>query len=433
MTTTLPAPALEDSNDAGQPLADLIHQAGGSTDSDERIRRAEDVVNAFAAELDGHRANNLGFPAAFDIDYSGLSALAPRLLNNLGDPFSGSAFPAHSKLFERRVVELCADLFRAPPGDRWGFVTSGGYAGIEYGLLNGQRIYPKGIVYYSDAAHASVPAVLDQLGMTGVAVAADQRGALDPRDLAAAVHGYRDRPAIVVATVGTTMTEAVDDIPGIRTVLREARIYRAYIHADAALSGFTLALLPPDARPGFDMADGADSISASGHKFLGTPMPCGVLIVRASARIPGHWVDYLDTSVTLANSRSGHAPLHLWWALDVLGLDRHRQRAHEARETAIYAVDRLKDIGWPAWRHLHGMTVVIDRPTDELTTKWHLAASGQISHLMCMPGITRTQIDALCADLAALKAASPARAASGLPRQMRRAVPPPDDVTTGRP
>ena len=33
-------------------------------------------------------------------------------------------------------------------------------------------------------------------------------------------------------------------------------------------------------RPSFDFEDGADSISISGHKFIGSPFPTGVLITK---------------------------------------------------------------------------------------------------------------------------------------------------------
>ena len=37
-------------------------------------------------------------------------------------------------------------------------------------------------------------------------------------------------------------------------------------------------------RPAFDFADGADSIAISGHKSFGSPMPCGVVVVKKSNR-----------------------------------------------------------------------------------------------------------------------------------------------------
>ncbi len=44
----------------------------------------------------------------------------------------------------------------------------------------------------------------------------------------------------MLATIGTTMRGAVDDIPAIRAIIDEMGIGEHYIHADAALSGMIL-------------------------------------------------------------------------------------------------------------------------------------------------------------------------------------------------
>src|SRR5262249_54093200 len=153
----------------------------------------------------------------------------------------------------------------------WGYVTSGASEGTLYALHLARRLHPGGIVYYSDAAHASVTKAIDLLTMPSIALRASDSGEVDYDDLAAQVGHHRDRPVIVVATIGTTLTEAVDDVRRITDVLDSLAIRRRFVHADAALSGIPLALLNPDERPGFDFADGADSLIASGHKFIGSP------------------------------------------------------------------------------------------------------------------------------------------------------------------
>jgi histidine decarboxylase len=325
-----------------------------------------------------------------------------RLLNNVGDPYKPSAFPANTKHLERDVIAFFADQLRAPVDDRWGYVTTGGTEGNEYGLLLGREIHPTGILYYSTAAHYSVPKLAAKLRMPAIAVRAGAGGTLDHRDLRSVLRIHRDSPAIVLATIGTTMTEAIDDVTAIRRSLAEATITRAHVHADAALSGLPLALLPPESRPGFDLADGADSISISGHKFLGSPFPCGVVVTRQSLRNRiGAPVDYVATDdTTIVGSRSGHAPLLLWYALMTLGADGLRRRAEQARHVASYAVGRLRELGWPAWRHPHALTVVFDRPPEAIVHKWRLATSERLSHVVCMPGISTRTIDALVADLA---------------------------------
>src|SRR5947208_202730 len=76
--------------------------------------------------------------------------------------------------------------------------------------------------------------------------------------------------------VGNTMKGAVDDLDGVRSVLHDLAIHRHYLHADAALSGMILPFV--DAPPPWDFRAGVDSIAISGHKMIGSPVPCGVAL-----------------------------------------------------------------------------------------------------------------------------------------------------------
>jgi histidine decarboxylase len=208
------------------------------------------------------------------------------------------------------------------------------------------------------------------------------------------------RGAMIVATAGTTMTEAVDDVAAITVACDELGIRRRRIHVDAALSGVPLSLLPEADRPQFDFTAGATSMVVSGHKFLSTLTPCGVLIYAQPPYATGSVVAYtgsVDTTIT--GSRSGHAPLLLWWVLTKLGEDGLRRRAEDARALAIYTHGRLRDIGWPTGRNQHAFTVTLASPPPAVRAKWVLADDGQVAHIVCMPGVTRPQIDEFVADL----------------------------------
>jgi histidine decarboxylase len=251
--------------------------------------------------------------------------------------------------------------------------------------------------------------------MPGVCVQALADGRMNLRDLASAVRARRDQAVIVLATVGTTMTEAVDDVTGIRRALDRIPVGRVHVHADAALSGLPLGLLERGERPGFDLADGADSVSVSGHKFLGCPFPCGVVVTRATLmqRLAGA-VPYIGADTTLTGSRSGHAPLLLWYALCTYGIDGLRERATSARAVAGYAVDQITEAGWPVWRNPQAFTVVIDTPPGWVSAKWSLAAHGGLSHLICLPGVSTDQVDLLVKDLSTCRPRIPGAAESDL-------------------
>src|SRR5205814_5227633 len=149
--------------------------------------------------------------------------------------------------------------------------------------------------------------------------------------------------------IGTAHTEAVDDVARLLAIVDAHGIRRRYLHADAALAGLPLALLDAPDRPRFDLADGADSIVVSGHKFIGAPFPCAVLVIKASQR--AHSVrraTYTGSpDTTLTNSRNGLAALVLWYALRTHGVPGLRKRAEASRDLAAYTHRQLTDVKRP--------------------------------------------------------------------------------------
>ncbi|MFD0584795.1 pyridoxal-dependent decarboxylase [Dactylosporangium darangshiense] len=330
-------------------------------------------LDKLRADIRDRAGTNLGFPDATDLDVAALLPLAGTLLNNVGAPFGPvGPYRNHTKAFELHVVQQLADLFHAPLDDRWGYMPAGGTEGTHCALWLARTRFPDAVVVCSTAAHYSVARIADMLRMPLLTVPTDDRDEISYDQLTMLLRRHRRRsrrntPVVVVASIGTTMTEAIDDVAKIHTALDAAAVPAElrWVHADAALAGIPLGLLDRADRPAFDFADGSTSIVVSGHKFLGVPTPCAVLIVRDSAR-PGHHsaspsapdtvhgrhIDYtgsLDT--TVAGSRSGHAALMAWWALQTWGLDGLRHRARQARELAAATTARLHDIDWPAWRH----------------------------------------------------------------------------------
>lgn len=359
------------------------------------------TLTALRRRLEADRPTNIGFPSTFDFDYTELYPFFGLLMNNVGDPYTPSAFPANCKDLEREVVEWAADLLRAPVDDRWGYVTTGGSEGNLYALHLARGLLPRAVVYYADSVHYSIDKAIRLLNMDSVRVRADQWGEIDYDDLTVQVDRRRQRPAVIVATIGATMTEAVDDVRRINTILDSLAVRDRFVHADAALSGVPLATVDPTLRPGFDLGDGADSVAVSGHKFLGSPFPCGLVVVKASHRNRiARDVSYLASpDATITGSRSGHAALILWYAIHRYGITGLRERADGARAIAAYAKTRLDDIGWHAFRHEHALTVVLKAPPERVRRMWTLATDGNWSHLIAMPGITTDTIDALITDI----------------------------------
>lgn len=342
----------------------------------------------------------LGYPVSKDFDYSELTPFLQYPINNLGDPFEEGTWKVQTHQMEKEVVAFFARLFRAQPKDYWGYVTNGGSESNLYGLYLAREMYPKAMVYYSESTHYSVRKNIHLLNIPSIVIRSQENGEIDYEDFENTLRMNRHKPAIVLTTFGTTMKEAKDDVSRIKGILRNLAVQDHYIHCDAALSGSYGAFMEP--RVPFDFKDGADSISISGHKFVGSPIPCGVIIAKRGHRdriAKGiSYIGSLDTTIT--GSRNGHSPLFLWYALKQLGEEGMKARYLHGLEVAEYCKNQLNEIGVKAWSNPGSLTVVMPRTPEAVKQKWQLATEGEVSHIICMPNVTKSQIDEFIEDLA---------------------------------
>ena len=343
----------------------------------------------------------IGYPISQDYDYPEIAPLLRYALNNCGDPFAESLYRENTFEFEREVVGFFQKHLRAPDGATWGYMTAGGTEGNLYGLYLGRELYPEGVVYFSEHTHYSAAKIVRVLGARSIMIRGQNNGEIDYDDLRETLKIRRDVPPIILANIGTTMHGAVDDLDRIKAILKELAITRYYIHADAALSGMILPWVEKPQPFGFDA--GVDSISVSGHKFIGSPIPCGVVLARRShvdrvARSV-EYVGCMDT--TIAGSRNAFTPLILWSAIQRWGEAGLRMRVAHSIAMADYTVERFKAAGINAWRHRNSNTVVFPRPGADVIARWQMAPSRDIAHIITMPHVTPATIDAAVADVAA--------------------------------
>ena len=356
-------------------------------------------IDAFFAEARRKAKRYMGYPAAKDLDGSCLAEALSLPINNIGDPFAKSTWQVDSREFEREVVSFFAKLFRAPEDSWWGYVTNGSTEGNLYGLYLARELHPDGIVYFSQDAHYSVIKNIHFLNMRHIMIRSQPHGEIDYEDLREAVKLHRDVTPIFFANIGTTMKEARDDISIIRGIIDDLAIPDTYIHSDAALSGAIAPFLNP--VPAFDFADGAHSIAISGHKFLGSALPCGLVIAlkknvdRIARSIA--YIGNLDTTVT--GSRNGLTPLILWRTLRVLGVDGLRKRVETALALTDYAEQRLREGGVQVERNPGTITLYFPAPAPELIDHWQLASSQGMSHMILVPGLSRKVLDRFIDDL----------------------------------
>ncbi len=343
---------------------------------------------------------NVGYPCNQDYDFSELFRFLQFSANNVGDPFHSTNYRLNTMEFEREVLADFARFTRAPADEWWGYVTSGGTEGNMYGLYIARELFPNGICYFSEDTHYSVAKVLRLQHTRNIMIKSQPDGQMDYADLRETLRIHRDVPPIIFANIGTTMKGAVDDLAQIRAILDDLAIANAYIHADAALSGMILPFV--DEPQPWNFADGADSISISGHKMLGAPVPCGVVIARkAHVDLIARSIEYIGAlDTTIAGSRSAFSPLLLWHRLRTLGDAGLRQMIQDCLANADYAVRQLRTCGIDAWRHPNSVTVVFPRPPQPLIEQWIIAPCKNIGHLIVMPHVTRAMIDEFAADFA---------------------------------
>jgi histidine decarboxylase len=348
----------------------------------------------------GDRRYELAFPGATDLTYRHLAgAVTGRLLNNVGDPFQHGHGRNHTKDVEVRVVRWLGDLFGAGD-DVWGYVTGGASEGTLHAVDEAVTAYPDVLVYASGAAHYSIAKAARLVRAPLIRVDTDEHDRMSLDHLRDRLLAHSGRPAMVVATVGTTEREAVDDVAGIAGLCDDLRVLRRRIHVDAALAGVPRALLPDGGRPGFGFGAGATSLVVSGHKFLSTLTPCAVVLYpRHPFAQDRQHIPYLGCAdTTISGSRSGHTPLLLAASLFGQGRAGHVRRARRSRELAAFTYDALRRIGWPVQRLPGAFTVTLAQP-GPLPRPWVLGGDEHTGRIICMPGVDQAWIAELVADL----------------------------------
>ncbi|TKY51393.1 Serine decarboxylase 1 [Spatholobus suberectus] len=355
-----------------------------------------EVITQYARTLNQNKVRCLGFPSNLDFDYDTLAPLWRFHLNNAGDPFSRSSFDLNSMKFEVYVLDWFAKLWEIEKGEYWGYVTTGGTEGNLYGILLGREKFPDAILYTSQDSHYSIFKIAKMYRMQCVKVGTLVSGEIDCIDLKALILAHKDKPAIINLNIGTTMKGAVDDINLVLQTLEENGFHRGrfYIHCDGALSGIMLPFLNSAPKITFEKPIG--SISISGHKFLGCPIPCGIVMTRLEhTNALCRDVEIIASrDVTITGSRCGHAPIFLWYALQERGLIGIEKEVQMCILTARHLLNQLRDGGIGAMLNEFSNTVVFERPLDDdFTRKWNLACEGNIAHVVVMQHTTIEILD----------------------------------------
>lgn len=355
-------------------------------------KKDQQKLNQLYQKLTLLRKTFLGYPCDAKFDYSPLYKFLEFPINNVGDPFEKSTYRLQTKNFEREVLKFYAKLFHIK--DYWGYVTNGGTEGNLYGLYIARETLPKATVFFSEHTHYSIKKNVHLLGMKHILVKSQNNGEIDYDDFEKKIKTKTE--AIVVANIGSTMTGAIDQVEKLSKILSKHKI-KYHLHADAALYGM---ILPFCSDIKFDFQTKINSIAVSGHKFVGSPIPCGVVLARKkSVKNLQNYIEYIDAhDTTLSGSRDAFTPLIFWYRIKTIGKKGFAEQVRYSNKLADFLIQELKKIGWPDVAQSY-ITVKFKRPSEKLVRKWELAAYGNLAHVICLPHETKEQLGIFIKDL----------------------------------
>ncbi|SMM99506.1 histidine decarboxylase [uncultured Candidatus Thioglobus sp.] len=357
-------------------------------------------LDEFLSYLSDEALHFMGYPCSETYNYSELFPLFSYSINNIGDPYLPSNYHLNTHHFEQEVLDYFKNITHATQ-KTWGYITSGGTEGNLYGLYAAREaLGDEAIVYYSEDSHYSIAKNIHILNLKNQVIKSQKNGEMDYQNLKQVIINNKPQKVIINANLGTTMKGAIDNVQTIKTVLKELGIKHYYIHADAAFFGMILPFLTPPVKFGFNT--GIDSIAISGHKMIGSPIPCGICLVKAKYITPlTSSIEYIGTlDNTITGSRNGITPMFLWYFIHTNNLQTLQKRTQQCFDNADYIIKKFKQLDICAWRNPYSFIVVFDQCAKKLLTKWQIAIHNNIAHLIPMPHISQEVIDDFFNDLA---------------------------------
>lgn len=272
-------------------------------------------------------------------------------------------------------------------------------------------------------------------------------GAVDIKKLQVLVEFFASKgyPILIICNYGTTFKGAYDDVENICATLlpifkKNSLIDRKvtydenndtdtrngyWIHVDGALGASYMPFIEMAYKnkkidrigPMFDFRiPCVNSIVMSGHKWIGSPWPCGIFMTKVKYQLfPPNSPEYIGApDTTFAGSRNATTALILWDYLARHSYKDQIKRAVECENLAIYTEEQLKTVQnihseidlWIERSYL-SLSVRFRKPNDKIVQKYTLSAQTCLIndeertqvHIYIMPLVTKEMIDELINDL----------------------------------
>jgi histidine decarboxylase len=361
----------------------------------------EEILTEFEDYIKDRTEFHLGYPYNLNFEYHNLSRFMKYSINNLGDPFQESNYGVHSRQFELDILKFFSKLWKI--SDYWGYVTNSGTEGNLQSILVARENFPDGILYASKESHYSIFKAAKFYRMDAVLINTSWDGCIKLDELRQEISKRLDKPIIINVNIGTTVKGAVDNLDGVLGVLKQLGVPRSkfYIHCDGALFALILPFLNFENKLTVDFDKDIDSIAVSGHKFLGCPMPCGIMMTRKKLMEPLFQpIEYLNSvDSTITGSRNGQSSLYIWNVLVDKGIDGLSKDATAVMENSKYMINKMKQCDISCFKNNLSNTVIFQKPSDKIIKKWQLACTGNIAHVVVMPSVSKKKIDIFIEDL----------------------------------
>ncbi|MEH6517219.1 MAG: pyridoxal-dependent decarboxylase [Halioglobus sp.] len=346
-----------------------------------------------------------------------------RSMNNVGDPFYHQGH-GDTQFLEADLIERFGQRYGFDGADIWGFVSNSGTDSNMHGAFVGRTLLkartgvaPK--IYYTTEAHYSIQVIRDLLSLEEVQVATTETGAMDIADLREKLDENKEAPVLMVATIGTTLMGAVDNIDEINAALKGRE---SYMHLDAALFGGYLHVTEhaADLHKQGPAGKRYDSIAVSCHKFFGYPGTAGMFIAGKkdfeefrelfrSVHDPAY-ISHVPGTITCSRDSVKPAEFHYYCTAEALQ-DQERN-ASMVLANAQYLRGEMAS-HFPEFKPMiadsRSNTVYFDNLVSrELKKKWTLAtvkASANhpksMAHVVVMPHAEKSLLDKFLNDLEA--------------------------------
>ncbi|MCX4681347.1 pyridoxal-dependent decarboxylase [Streptomyces sp. NBC_01433] len=349
--------------------------------------------------LDRDERPFLSFPGHLGQVMAELAPLLGMFVDQRRGPYSPTVFDTGTGEYEKAVLTYFAALAGASPQEAHGFVTASPREALLHGLVMARRGLPEPSVYVSEQAHFDVVRACELLGMNTVRVNALPDDTMDPDDLLLQTRMRRGAGALVVATCGTPLRGAIDNVAELRAAAAVSGPVR--VHVDASAGGLMAA--HSNQVPPWSLAHGAHSITLSGHRLLGLPAPAGISLVRREQDPSSGALGIRMPDRLVVGSRSGLSALLLWTRLRSLGRAGVAAMIARCQDAAAYAVEQFEAAGASPERFPDSLTITFDRPPNWVADKWRLECFGDLARISTTGPMTHTTVDELATDLSAAR------------------------------